>query len=79
MVFFLLCRIRLSTVAVFQCFIACNLPLLLQFIVVYSILMADYSDAMFLQTRAKTAEPIEMLFGLWDQMGCRNHVLDGSP
>ena len=28
---------------------------------------------------AKTAEPIEMPFGLWTQMGPRNHVLDGSP
>ena len=28
---------------------------------------------------AKTAEPIEMLFGLWAQMGPRNHVLDGGP
>jgi len=26
---------------------------------------------------AKTAEPIEMPFGLWAQMGHRNHVLDG--
>jgi len=28
---------------------------------------------------AKTAEPIEMLFGLWARMGRRNHVLDGGP
>jgi len=28
---------------------------------------------------AKTAEPIEMPFGLWAWMGLRNHVLDGSP
>ena len=27
---------------------------------------------------AKTAEPIEMPFGLWAWMGPRNHVLDGS-
>jgi len=27
----------------------------------------------------KTAEPIEMPFGLWPRMGPRNHVLDGSP
>jgi len=27
---------------------------------------------------AKTAEPIEMPFGLWARMGPRNHVLDGS-
>ena len=28
---------------------------------------------------AKTAEPIEMPFGLWARMGSRNHVLDGGP
>jgi len=28
---------------------------------------------------ARTAEPIEMSFGLWARMGPRNHVLDGSP
>jgi len=28
---------------------------------------------------AKTAEPIEMPFGLWARMGRRNHVLDGGP
>jgi len=28
---------------------------------------------------AKTAEPINMPFGLWAWMGRRNHVLDGSP
>jgi len=28
---------------------------------------------------AKTAEPIEVPFGLWASMGLRNHVLDGSP
>jgi len=28
---------------------------------------------------AKTAEPIKMPFGLWAQMGPRNHVLAGSP
>ena len=27
---------------------------------------------------AKTAIPIEMPFGLWVQMGRRNHVLDGG-
>jgi len=27
----------------------------------------------------KTAEPIEMPFGLWAPIGPRNHVLDGSP
>ena len=29
-------------------------------------------------TYAKTAEPIEMLFGMWARIGPRNHVLDGS-
>jgi len=29
--------------------------------------------------RAKTAEPIEIPFGLWAGMGPRHHVLDGSP
>jgi len=28
---------------------------------------------------AKTAEPIEMSFGLWVRMGPRNHVLDEGP
>ena len=28
---------------------------------------------------AKTAESIEMLFGLWAHMGRRNHVFDGGP
>ena len=28
---------------------------------------------------AKTAEPIEMPFGLWARMTRRNHVLDGDP
>ena len=28
---------------------------------------------------AKTAQPIEMPFGLWARMGQRNHMLDGGP
>jgi len=28
---------------------------------------------------AKTAEPIEMPFGLWVQMDRRNHILDEGP
>jgi len=28
---------------------------------------------------AKMAEPIEMPFGLWTQMGLRNHILDEAP
>jgi len=28
---------------------------------------------------AKTAEPIEMPYGLWAQVGSRNHILDGGP
>jgi len=27
---------------------------------------------------AKTAEPIEVLFGIWTRMGPRNHVLQGG-
>jgi len=27
---------------------------------------------------AKTAEPTEMLFGLWTQMGQRSHVIEGA-
>jgi len=27
---------------------------------------------------AKTAEPIEMSFGLWARIGCGYHVLDGG-
>jgi len=27
----------------------------------------------------KTAEPLEMPFGLWTRVGPRNHVLDGDP
>jgi len=27
----------------------------------------------------KTAEPIEIPFGLWTGVGPRNHVLDGGP
>ena len=30
-------------------------------------------------TYAKTAQPVEMPFGLWAGMGPRNHVLDGGP
>jgi len=28
---------------------------------------------------AETAEPIDLLFGLWSGIGPRNHVLDGGP
>jgi len=28
---------------------------------------------------AKTAEPIEMLFGIWTRVGPMKHVLDGCP
>jgi len=28
---------------------------------------------------AKTAEKIEILFGLWTSVGLRNHVLNGGP
>jgi len=30
-------------------------------------------------SHAKTAEPIEMQFGLRTRVGLRNHVLDGGP
>jgi len=30
-------------------------------------------------SRAKTAEPIQMPFGIWILVGQRKHVLDGSP
>jgi len=30
-------------------------------------------------SHAETAEPIEMLFGLWAWMGPRNRELDGGP
>jgi len=32
-----------------------------------------------LVSTAETAEPIEMSFGFWAQMGPRNHVLNGNP
>ena len=28
---------------------------------------------------AKTAEAIEMLFGMWTRVGPRNYLIDGSP
>ena len=31
-----------------------------------------------LVTRAKTAEPIEMSFGLWTRVGQRKHILHGA-
>ena len=30
-------------------------------------------------SHAKTVEPIKMPFGLWGQVGPRNHVLDRDP
>jgi len=30
-------------------------------------------------TPVKTAEPIEMMFGLWTLVGPRKHMLDGGP
>jgi len=39
--------------------------------------IVKYRDSQ--RSRAKTAEPIEMPFGLWARMGPRNHVLDGGP
>jgi len=37
--------------------------------------IVKYRDT--LRSCAKTAEPIEMTFGLWARMGRRNHELDG--
>jgi len=28
---------------------------------------------------AETAEPIDLLFGMWTRMDPRNHVFDGGP
>jgi len=30
-------------------------------------------------SHAKSADPIDMPFGLWTRVGTRNHVLDGDP
>ena len=35
--------------------------------------------SVMIMSPAKTAEPIEMLFRLWTQVGQSNHVLDGGP
>jgi len=35
--------------------------------------------SVMIMSHAKTAEPIEMLFGLWTRVGPRNQVLDGGP
>jgi len=32
-----------------------------------------------IMSHAITAEPVEILFGLWTQVGQRNHVLSGGP
>ena len=37
------------------------------------------SRSVTLVSPAKTAEPIEMPFGLRTRLGPRNHVLDGDP
>jgi len=39
--------------------------------------IVKYRDT--LRSCAKTAKQIEMPFGLWATMGCRNHVLDKGP
>jgi len=39
--------------------------------------IVKYRDT--LQSHVKTAEPVEMPFGLWARKGPRNHVLDGRP
>jgi len=40
--------------------------------------IVKYRDTLRSVPFAKTAEPIEMPFGLWVWMGRRNHALDGS-
>ena len=45
-------------------------------VVVWSIYVWLYIMGM---NPAKTAEPIEMLFGMWARVGPHNHVLDGGP
>jgi len=40
-------------------------------------LISVVCQSVTLVSPAKTAEPIEMPFGLWAQTGPRNHVLDG--
>jgi len=39
--------------------------------------IVKYRDTLRSPVRAKTAELIVMLFGLWTQNGPRNHELDG--
>jgi len=41
--------------------------------------MVSVSLFVILVSPAKTAEPIEMLFGLRTRVGPENHVLDGGP
>jgi len=35
--------------------------------------------SVMIMSRAKTAKPIEMPFGLWTWVAPKNHVLDGGP
>jgi len=39
----------------------------------------SFGQSVGLVSPAKTAEPIEMQFGLWARMGPGNHALDGTP
>jgi len=41
--------------------------------------IVKYRDTATAVPYAKTAEPIEVLFGFWAWMGQRNHMLDGNP
>jgi len=41
--------------------------------------LADTIEPSMLGNPAKMAEPIEMPFWIWAQVGPRNHVLDGGP
>jgi len=44
-----------------------------------SVVCQCVSLSVTIESPAKTAEPIEMPFGLWIQVGAGNHVLDGGP
>jgi len=41
-------------------------------------LSVDVGWSVAFLSRAKTAEPIEMPFGVWTWVGQRNHLLDGG-
>jgi len=47
--------------------------------VAWSVGQSSIGRSVTVVSPAKTAEPIEMPFGLWIGMGPRNHVLDSGP